>query len=52
MSDIVTAQGVIIGINNDDDYDDVLFIINSAIIIYHVPPYLKPMGFSSSDTKS
>lgn len=51
MSDIVTAQGIIVDSNNDD-YNDALFIINSTIIIYHVSPYLKPMEFSSSDTKS
>lgn len=48
MSDMVTAQGTIIAIN---DYDDSLSIIISAVIA-HVPPYPKPIGFLISDTKS
>lgn len=50
MSDIVTAQGIIIAIN--DDYDDALSIIISDINISHVHPYPKPVGFLISDTKS
>lgn len=50
MSDIVTAQGIIIAIN--DDYDDSLSIIISDIIVSHIHPYPKPVGVLMSDTKS
>lgn len=48
MSDIVTTQGVI----TISDNDDALFIISSLILLYHVPPYPKYIGFLSSDSKS
>ena len=45
MSDLLTAQEILITINNDDNCDHSLFIILSVTFIYHVPPYPKSLGF-------
>lgn len=45
MADMVTAQGIIIAINDDDNYDP-LFVILSVIFIFCVPSFPKdPLGF-------
>lgn len=43
MADIVTAQGIIIAINDDDNYDP-LFVILSVIFIFCVPSFSKSLG--------